>query len=241
MYYSTHSPAVSYDWTYLLITLALFVISMIVQSSVQKRYKQYSIVITRSGVTGAQAAQITMQANGVNNVQINQTDGKTLSDYYDPRTNAIYLSKDTYQTPSVAAVGVACHEAGHAIQAAKDYGPYKLRRAVIPFASVSSRAAIPLIIAGLILSAFASALKYLALAGIILFAVAVLAQLITLPVEFDASRRALKNIAASNLLTSEELQGAKSILTAAALTYVVATLSSIVQLLRFVSLFSRRR
>jgi len=195
----------------------------------------------KSGLTGAQAARITMEANGVTNVQINQTGGKNLSDYYDPRTNAIYLSGNTYQNASVAAVGVACHEAGHAIQAAKDYAPYRLRRAVIPFASVSSKAAIPLILAGLILSAFSSVLKYLALAGIILFAVAVLAQLITLPVEFDASRRALKNIAASNILTAEELTGAKSILTAAALTYVVATLSSIVQLLRFISIFSRRR
>lgn len=244
MYYTSSAygtgSGVTYDWTYLAITLLLLVISLIVQSAVKKRYNQYSKVITQSGVTGAEAARITMEANGVYDVSINQTNGANLSDYYDPKTNGIYLSSNTYQNPSVAAVGVACHEAGHALQAAQGYGPYRLRRAVIPFASISSKAAIPLIIAGLILSAFASELKYVALAGIALYAVAVLTQLITLPVEFDASRRALNNISASNILTSEELKGAKSVLTAAALTYVVATVTSIVYLLRFISLFSRR-
>ena len=236
----SHYSTTGYDWTYVIIMIALLIISLIVQSSVSNRYKKYSQVLTKSGLTGAEAARMTMEANGVTNVQIFQTDGATLSDYYDPKTNGIYLSKITYYNRSVAAVGVACHEAGHAIQAAHGYGPYKLRRAIIPFASVTSKIAIPLILAGLILSIFAAGLKYLALAGIALYAIAVFVQLVTLPVEFDASRRALNNIASCQILTQEELAGAKSVLSAAALTYVVATVSSIVQLLRFISLFNRR-
>ncbi len=230
-----------YDYTYLIVVIILFIITLIVQSAVNNRYNKYSKVVTKSGITGAEAARMTMEAHGVTDVGIFRNDGQNLSDYYDPKTNGIYLSANTYQAPSVAAVGVACHEAGHAIQAAENYGPYRLRRAIIPFASISSKIAIPLIIAGLILSIFASFLKFLALAGIILFAVAVIAQLVTLPVEFDASRRALANIASCNILTEEELKGAKSILSAAAMTYVVATLSAIVQLLRFISLFAGRR
>lgn len=237
--FSRHVSA-DYDWTYVIIILILLVLSIIVQSAVSNRYKKYSQVITQSRITGAEAARITMERNGVTDVEIYQNGGKDLSDYYDPKTNAIYLSANTFNGPTVAAVGVACHEAGHAIQAAEGYAPYKLRRAVIPFASISSKAAIPLIIIGLILSAFASVLKYVALAGIILFAIAVFAQLVTLPVEFDASKRALANISSYNILTAEELKGAKSILTAAAMTYVVATLTSVVQLLRFISIFNRR-
>lgn len=229
-----------YDWTYVIIILILFVLSLIIQAAVSNRYKKYSQVLTQSRITGAEAARITMERNGVTDVEIYQNGGKDLSDYYDPKTNAIYLSANTYNGATVAAVGVACHEAGHAIQAAVEYGPYKLRRAIIPFASISSKAAIPLIIIGLILSAFSSVLKYVALAGIILFAVAVFVQLVTLPVEFDASRRALANISSYNILTAEEIKGAKSILSAAAMTYVVATLTSIVQLLRFISIFNRR-
>lgn len=237
--FSRHVSA-DYDWTYVIIILILLVLSIIVQSAVSNRYKKYSQVITQSRITGAEAARITMERNGVTDVEIYQNGGKDLSDYYDPKTNAIYLSANTFNGATVAAVGVACHEAGHAIQAAEGYAPYKLRRAVIPFASISSKAAIPLIIIGLILSAFASVLKYVALAGIILFAIAVFAQLVTLPVEFDASKRALANISSYNILTAEELKGAKSILTAAAMTYVVATLTSVVQLLRFISIFNRR-
>ena len=240
-YHSTRSIPRDYDWTYLIIIIILFILSLIVQSAVKNRYTKYSQVLTESRLTGAEAARLTMEANGVMNVQIYQNNGSDLSDYYDPKTNGIYLSANTYNGATVAAVGVACHEAGHAIQAAEGYAPYKLRRAIIPFASVSSKIAIPLIIAGLILSAFASVLKYLALAGIILFAVAVFVQLVTLPVEYDASRRALRNISSCNILTAEELKGAKSVLSAAAMTYVVATLTAIVQLLRFISIFNNRR
>ena len=230
-----------YDYTYLIIIIILFIVSLIVQTAVKNRYNKYSKVVTKSGITGADAARITMEAQGVTDVGIFQNNGQDLSDYYDPKTNGIYLSPNTFRAPSVAAVGVACHEAGHAIQAAENYGPYRVRRAIIPFASISSKIAIPLIIAGLVLSIFASFLKYLALAGIVLFAVAVIAQLVTLPVEFDASRRALANIASCNILTAEELKGAKSILSAAAMTYVVSTLAAMVQLLRFISLFTGGR
>ncbi len=240
IYHSSRYASGRYDWTYVIIILILLVISLIVQAAVSNRYKKYAQVLTQSGITGADAARITMEAQGVTGVEIYQNNGKDLSDYYDPKTNSIYLSANTYRSASVAAVGVACHEAGHAIQAAAGYAPYKLRRAIIPFASVSSKIAIPLIIIGLVLSAFASVLKYVALVGIALYAVAVFVQLVTLPVEFDASRRALANISSCNILTTEELKGAKSILAAAAMTYVVATVTAIVQLLRFISIMNRR-
>lgn len=230
----------NYDWTYLIIILILFVVSMIVQSSVKKRYEKYGKVIASSGLSGADAARKILDANGVHSTQISMTGGKNLSDNFNPKTNVINLSSDTYNNRSISAIGVACHEAGHAIQAAEGYGPFKIRMFCIPFASVCSKIAVPLILAGLILSIFATQLKYLALAGILLYAVAVFVQLVTLPVEFDASRRALKNIAFCGILNNEELKGARSVLTAAAMTYVVSTLIAIVQLLRFISILNRR-
>lgn len=239
-YYPTGGTGAGYDWTYLIIILILFVVSMIVQSSVKKQYDKYGKVIASSQLSGAEAAAKLLEANGISNIAITEKAGAKLSDAYDPKANVIYLSSDTYNGRSISAIGVACHEAGHAIQDAKDYAPLKLRMRCIPFASVCSRIAIPLIFAGLILSAFASQLKIFAIVGVILFAVAVFVQLVTLPVEFDASNRALKNIAECNILTSEELTGAKKVLGAAAMTYVVSTLISVVQLLRFLSILNRR-
>jgi len=241
MYYDSYATGVTFDWTYLIILAVLFIASMIAQSAVQKRYKQYSTVYARSGITGAEAARRIMEANNVLDVQILQKGGKNLSDYYDPRSNTIHLSSNTYQSPSVSAIGVACHEAGHAIQYAKNYSPVKLRMAMIPFSNTCSKLAIPLILIGFILSGFAEHLRIVALIGIILYAVAVFVQLVTLPVEFDASRRALANIRNCGILAEDEARGAKSVLSAAAMTYVVAMLTSAVQLIRLISMYNRRR
>ena len=151
------------------------------------------------------------------------------------------MSKGVYYSDSVAAMGIACHEAGHALQQAESYGPYKLRRAIIPFANVSSRIAMVFILAGFILSIWAEHLRFIGMIGVILFAVAVFVQIVTLPVEINASHRALKLLGSEQILTQEELPKAKKVLTAAAMTYVVATLTAVVQLLRFASLFARRR
>lgn len=241
MRYSNYGNAGSgsVDIVYLIIILVLFFVSMAVQSAVASRYKKYSKVQPLSGLTGAQAAQKILMANGVN-TRITTNNGADLSDYYNPKTDTICLSASAYNNSSIAAIGVACHEAGHAIQYAKGYFPIKVRNAAIPISKYTSRLAFPLILIGFILSIFASQLKVIALVGIILFAVAVFIQLVTLPVEFDASRRALKNIRSCNLLTDEEYPGAASVLKMAALTYVVAMLTSLVQLLRFISMYRRR-
>ncbi|MBQ9030564.1 MAG: zinc metallopeptidase [Parasporobacterium sp.] len=239
--YSAYRTGTTFDWTYLIILAILFIASMIASSSVQKRYKKYSTVFARSGITGAEAARRIMEANGVTSVPIEQKSGKDLSDYYDPRSNSIHLSANTYNNPSVSAIGVACHEAGHAIQYAKGYAPVKLRMSIIPFSNTCSKLAIPLIFIGFILSGFAANLKFIALIGIILYAVAVFVQLVTLPVEFDASRRALANIRSCAILAEDEIEGAKSVLSAAAMTYVVAMLTSVVQLMRLLSIYNRRR
>lgn len=240
--YSTYTSAgYTFDWAYLIILGVLFVISLIAQSSVQKRYKEYSKVYARSGITGSEAARRIMEANGVTSVPIQLKSGKDLSDYYDPRSDSIHLSANTFNNPSVSAIGVACHEAGHAIQYAKNYSPARLRMSIIPFSNVCSKLAIPLIFIGFILSGFGSKLSVIALIGIIFYAVAVFVQLVTLPVEFDASRRALAGIRSCGILAEDEIAGAKKVLTAAAMTYVVAMLTSAVQLIRLISIYNRRR
>jgi len=239
--YGTHYAGAGFDWVYLIILLVLFAASMGASALVNNRYKKYSTVRAMSGISGSEAAQQILASQGVYSTRIVMKQGRDLSDYYDPKTDTIHLSPNTYNNSSIAAIGVACHEAGHAIQYAKGYGPVRLRMSIIPFSNICSRLAIPLIFIGFILSGFASGMSFVALIGIILYAVAVFVQLITLPVEFDASRRALANIRSCGIVTGEEAQGAKSVLTAAALTYVVAMLTSVVQLLRFISIYNRRR
>ena len=240
-YHLPRTSAYGYDWTYIIILLVLFALSMIVQSVVKNQYKKYSAVRILSGLTGAQAAERILFAQGVYNVRILSSTGADLSDYYDPRTNDITLSQNVYNSASVAAVGIACHEAGHALQEAEGYGPYRLRRTIIPVANVTSRISMVLILAGFVLSIFASQLKFIGMIGVILFAVTVFVQVVTLPVEINASHRALRLLQSEQILTDEELPGARKVLTAAAMTYVVSTLTAVVQLLRFISLFSNRR
>jgi hypothetical protein len=187
-------------------------------------------------MTGAQAAEYVLRANGVTGVQIQQVAGK-LTDHFDPRSNVIRLSESVYGSNSIAAVGVACHEAGHAVQHAEGYFPNKLRSAIVPIANFGSKLSWIFIILGLASSAF-QALLYI---GIVFFAVSVLFTLVTLPVEFNASSRALACIRNNELLTGDEYKGAKSTLQAAALTYVASAATAIAQLLRLILLANNRR
>ena len=229
-----------FDWTYLVLVLPCIILSMWASSSVNSTFKRYSSVLSSRRITGADAAQRVLYANGVRGVQIQRVSGN-LTDHYDPRTNVIRLSDSVYHSTSVAAIGVACHEAGHAVQYAQHYGPIKLRAAIIPITNIGSKLAMPLILIGILLSYlgnFSYALVYL---GIAAFGLSLVFQLVTLPVEFNASRRAIQAIENGNILTDEELRGARKTLKAAAMTYVAATAVALAQLLRLIVLFGGRR
>ena len=227
------------DSTYLLLVLPCILFSMLASASVNSTFKKYSKQRSARGITGAQAAQRVLSSNGVMNVRIEKVAGE-LTDHYDPRTNVIRLSDSVYNDTSTAAIGVACHEAGHAVQYAKNYGPIKLRAAIVPMVNIGSRLAIPLILIGLLLSAFAAFSDTIVYLGIACFGLTFLFQLITLPVEFNASRRAIAAIEEAGLLTKDEQKGAKSTLRAAAMTYVAATAVALAQLLRLIVLFGGR-
>ena len=228
-----------FDWTYLVIVLPCIILSMWASSSVNSTFKKYSSVYSYRRITGAEAAQRVLSANGVRNVRIERVSGN-LTDHYDPRTNVIRLSDSVYNSASVAAIGVACHEAGHAVQYAQDYAPIKLRAAIVPITNFGSKLAMPLILLGLLLS-FGESVSYgFVYAGIACFGLSVVFQLVTLPVEFNASRRAMEAIESGNILTEEEQRGARKTLTAAALTYVAATAVALAQLLRLLVIFGSR-
>ena len=229
-----------FDWTYIVIILPCVILSLIASANVNSTFKRYSQVHAMRRITGAQAAQRVLSANGVSGVRIERVSGH-LSDHFDPRTNVIRLSDSVYDSTSVASIGVACHEAGHAVQYAQSYGPIKLRAAIIPITNIGSKLAMPLILLGILFSAFADASYTLVYVGIGCFALSLLFQLITLPVEFNASRRAMEAIADGDILTRDEQQGARKTLTAAAMTYVAATAVALAQLLRLLLLFGGRR
>jgi Zn-dependent membrane protease YugP len=224
------------DWTYLVLVLPCLILAMWASSNVNSTFKQYSNQLSLRGITGAEAAQRVLRHNGVTGVRIERVSGN-LTDHYDPRTNVIRLSDSVYSSTSTAAIGVAAHEAGHAVQYAQNYGPIKLRAAIIPITNIGSRLAMPLILAGILFSAFGNTLIML---GIAAFGLSVVFQLVTLPVEFDASRRAMTAIETAGLLTEEEQRGARRTLKAAALTYVAATATAIAQLLRLIVIFGGR-
>lgn len=228
------------DWTYIILVLPCLILSLWASARVNSTFKKYSEQISRRGITGAQAAQRVLQTNGVSGVRIERVSGN-LTDHYDPRTNVIRLSDSVYNSTSTAAIGVACHEAGHAVQYAQGYGPIKLRAAIIPVTNIGSKLAMPLILIGLLVNALGSFSQTAIDLGIACFALSLIFQLITLPVEFNASRRALQAIEYGDLLTTEEQRGARKTLSAAAMTYVAATAVSFVQLLRLIMLFGRRR
>ena len=220
---------------YFLLLVPVMLLSLWAQAQVGGNFSKYSRVPNRRRLTGAQAAEAVLRANGVYNVTITSTWGK-LTDHYDPRDNTIYLSQAVYSTATVAAVGVAAHEAGHAVQYAVRYAPVRLRSAIVPVTNLGSRCSMILLLIGLLFYS-----QSLFLAGILLFSLTTFFQLVTLPVEFNASRRALETIESRNLLDDEELAGARKVLRAAALTYVAGALSAMLQLLRLIILFGGRR
>ena len=229
-----------FDWTYIVLVLPCVLLSLWASSNVKSTFHKYSRQFSSRRLTGAEAAQRVLSANGVRGVRIDRVSGD-LTDHYDPKTNVIRLSDSVYSSTSTAAIGVACHEAGHAVQYAENYAPIKLRAAIIPLTNFGSRIAMPLILAGILLTAlggFSDTLVYL---GIAAFGMSLVFQIVTLPVEFNASRRAMEAISGGNLLTEEEQRGARKTLTAAALTYVAATAVALAQLLRLLMLFGNRR
>ncbi len=229
-----------FDWTYVVMVLPCILLSLWASARVNSTFRRYSQQLSARHLTAEQAAQRVLSANGVSGVQIQRVSGN-LTDHYDPRSNVIRLSDTVYGSTSTAAIGVACHEAGHAVQYAQGYGPIKLRSAVIPVTNIGSRLAMPLILAGLLLYALEDLSITLVYLGIACFGLSLVFQLITLPVEYDASRRALRAIEDTQMLTDEELKGARKTLSAAAMTYVAATAVALSQLLRLLVIFGGRR
>lgn len=215
------------------IMIPVLLFSFYCQIKVKRAFRRYSSVHAMCGMTGAQAAARLLQLNGITDVQIRQIGG-TLTDYYDPKNKEICLSGDVYNATSVAAIGVACHEAGHACQHAQGYAPLKIRNAAIPATRIGSSLGIPLVLLGMVFT-----WRPLIMVGIVLYALVALFQLLTLPVEFNASRRALQTFESNQFLTEQEYRGAKKVLTAAALTYVAALASALATLLRLLLLAGR--
>ena len=229
-----------FDWTYVVLVLPCLILSMVCSANVNSTFKKYSGQLSSRGLTGADAARRVLNANGVRGVRIEQISGN-LTDHYDPSANVIRLSTNVYGSTSTAAIGVACHEAGHAVQYAQGYSPIKLRSAIIPLTNFGSRLALPMIFIGLLFSSLGNLSNFFIYLGIACFGLSLVFQLVTLPVEFNASRRALSTIAETGILTEEEQTGARKTLTAAALTYVAATAAALAQLVRLLVLFGGNR
>lgn len=227
-------PYFYFDPTYIVIIPAL-IFALWAQANVSSTYNKFSKIPTRSGMTGYEAARQILDSNGLMEVKIEQIAGN-LTDHYDPKKNVIRLSDGVYSSKSVAAVGVAAHEAGHAVQYAQNYGPIKLRAAVIPATRIGSVLALPIFLIGLLFSIYE-----LALTGIVLFSLTAIFQAITLPVEFNASRRALAALGSSAKLGSDEIDASRKVLRAAALTYVAALASSLAQIFRLLLIVNSGR
>ncbi len=223
-----------YDTIYWIVLIPVLILSVYAQIKVSSTFNRYGKVANRRRITGAQAAYEVLRSNGVTGVDIRPCSG-SLTDHYDPRSNTIYLSQPVYNAATVSAVGVAAHEAGHAVQYAQAYGPIQVRSAIIPVTQFGSKFAFIALMLGLVLYS-----QPVFALGIALFGLTALFQLVTLPVEFNASARALRAIDGALLLDEEERRGAKRVLTAAALTYVAALLMSLVQLLRYLLIFASR-
>ena len=223
-----------YDTIYWIVLIPVLILSVYAQIKVSSTFNRYGKAANRRRITGAQAAYEVLRSNGVTGVDIRPCSG-SLTDHYDPRSNTIYLSQPVYNAATVSAVGVAAHEAGHAVQYAQAYGPIQVRSAIIPVTQFGSKFAFIALMLGLVLYS-----QPVFALGIALFGLTALFQLVTLPVEFNASARALRTIAGALLRDAEERRGAKRVLTAAALTYVAALLMSLVQLLRYLLIFASR-
>lgn len=222
------------DYYYIILVVPAIILSIIAQFGVKSTYRKYSSIQNSRRITGAQAAAAVLRNYGISNVRIELVSGE-LTDHYDPRSNVIRLSPKVYNGSSIASVGIACHEAGHAAQHAQNYVPIKVRNSILPIANIGSSA-------GVLLAVFGYFLNFglLTNIGIILFAFVVLFQLATLPVEFNASSRAIKVINETELLSDSEIGGTKKVLAAAAMTYVASLLVSLASLLRLILVFGRR-
>ncbi len=236
-----------FDWSYLILVLPAMIFSLWASNRVNSTFRKYSRTPTARRLTGAQAAQEVLRSNGVYNVRIERISGE-LTDHYDPKANVIRLSDGVYDQTTPAAIGVACHEAGHAVQYATNYGPIHFRASIVNVTNIASRLAVPMIVISFLLMSlefflpFRQLLYYVAMAGVLGFGMTVVFQLVTLPTEYNASNRALKAIEQSYLLTPEEQRAAKKVLSAAALTYVGALAVSLAQFLRlFLMVAGRRR
>ncbi|MBP1545487.1 MAG: zinc metallopeptidase [Oscillospiraceae bacterium] len=223
-----------YDSTFIILIPAI-IFSLIAQFMVKSTFDKYSKERNSRGITGADAAREILDRNGLSHIRIERVSG-SLTDHYDPRANVIRLSDDVYGNASAAAVGVAAHEAGHAVQYAVGYSPIKLRNAIIPVTRFGSGLSTPLVLLGLLFSS-----DLFITIGILLFCAVVLFQAVTLPVEFDASNRAIKSLRSAHLLEDDELNGARKVLIAAALTYVAAMISALLSLVRLLLIVNRRR
>ncbi len=224
-----------FDYSYLIIVMPFALLAMYASIKVNTTFKRYAAMPLSRGTTGEEAARMVLAANGVTGVRIAPCQGH-LTDHFDPRDNTIYLSEAVYSGRNAAACGVAAHEAGHAVQHAEEYFPIRVRSALVPITNLGSSLGIWLILIGLLLAMASQAFAYLAYLGIALFSLTAIFQLVTLPVEFNASRRAMAALEASGGFTEEETRGARSVLTAAAMTYVAALAVSLAQILRFLVL-----
>ena len=232
------------DIYYILLVLPAMLFSLWASARVNSTFKRYSQMRNSRGMTGADAARAVLAANGVTGVRIERVSGN-LTDHSDPKSNVIRLSDSVYDAATPAAVGVAAHEAGHAVQYATDYAPIKIRAAIVNVTNIGSKLSIPLIVIGLLLmsirslAAYSDFFYYVALFGVLCFGLCVVFQLVTLPTEYNASRRAKQTIESCNLLTLEEQQGVKKVLSAAALTYVAALSVAIANFLRLLMIVGR--
>jgi len=226
-----------FDPIYLLFAIPPLLLGLWAQFRVQSAFRQYSKVRTANGMTGAQAARTILDANGLHNVAVERVGG-TLSDHYDPGHKVLRLSESVYGTPSVAAVGVAAHEAGHALQDKLHYGPLRLRSAIVPAVNIGSWLGPIIFMIGFFMSGATG--NTIAIIGLLFFGMTAVFSLVTLPVEFDASKRAKQQLAGSGLVSPQEIKGVDQVLDAAALTYVAAALQAVMTMLYYVSLLSRR-
>lgn len=223
------------DYWYIILVIPAMIIAGIAQYKVKSSYNKFSKVLNSRGITGAYAAQAVLTHYGITDVRIEQVSGK-LTDHYDPKAKVIRLSQGVYGASSISAVGIACHEAGHAAQHAENYVPIKIRTALVPVCNIGSHLGIPLALIGFFLG-----FEPLIVIGLVLYGAIFAFQVATLPVEFNASRRAIKVIEDTNLLYDDEIDGAKKVLSAAAMTYVASMLVALANLLRLILRFNRRR
>ncbi len=224
------------DYYYVVLVIPMLILSVVAQIMVKSTYAKQSKILSTRGITGAQAAARVLYHYGITDVRIEYTPSRGLSDHYDPRSKTIRLSDGVYNSNSVAAIGIACHEAGHAAQHAQNYVPIKIRNKILPVCNIGSSLGIPLALIGYWMS-----MEWLVAFGLLLYSFIALFQLVTLPVELNASKRAVKVIEETNMLQPDEIGGAKKVLTAAAMTYITALLVSIANLLRLVFRFNRRK